>query len=282
MQAVVADMVDRFVNSEAESHAFGLQVLTVGSPNWRSKAHRCCIPCRRSRKEFKPGWWPRKTLSLILADLRRRTDFREHSSPHLLVNNGQSTVVAATQSKNYTRDVAAEAGRWPGFEPQMAQLEEGFSLEFSPLLSVDGKTIDAVIKCNVDQVEKLIAGDDRRADDGRPAAAHRDQGSANRQLPTARAVSLARRPGPVDQPGRGVVAIARFRLVDAVGFGRSGSGRSAGHGREQGQADHALDRYACGQSARRAPITGDIRRRPEYCRDCPPSAEKAFGYAVAE
>ena len=32
-------MVDRFVNTEAESHAFGMRVVTIGSPNWRAKAH---------------------------------------------------------------------------------------------------------------------------------------------------------------------------------------------------------------------------------------------------
>ena len=37
----------------------------------------------------------------------------------------------------------------------MGQIEEGFSLEFKPLLSLDGKPIDAVVKCNIDQVEKL-------------------------------------------------------------------------------------------------------------------------------
>ena len=47
-------------------------------------------------------------------------------------------------------------GAWPGFEAQTAQIEEGFSLEFHPLLAVDGKTIDAIIKCHVDQVEKMI------------------------------------------------------------------------------------------------------------------------------
>ncbi len=156
IQAVVADMVDRFVNSEAESHAFGLQVLTVGSPNWRTKAHRMLHPVTAQSQGVQAWLVAKEDAALIMADLRRRTDFREHSSPHLLVNNGQSTVVAATQSKNYTRDILLKPTAWPGFEPQMAQLEEGFSLEFSPLLSVDYKTIDAVIKCNVDQVEKLL------------------------------------------------------------------------------------------------------------------------------
>jgi hypothetical protein len=156
IHAVVGDMVDRFVNSEAESNAFGLQVLTVGSPNWRSKAHRLLHPVPAQSQGVQAWLVAKEDAALMLADLRRRNDFREHSSPHLLVNNGQSTVVASTQSRNYTRDVTLKGPAWPGFDPQMAQLEEGFSLEFSPLLSLDGRTIDAVIKCNVDQVEKLI------------------------------------------------------------------------------------------------------------------------------
>jgi hypothetical protein len=45
---------------------------------------------------------------------------------------------------------------WPAFEPELAQFDEGFSLEFSPLLALDGRTVDAVIKCNIDQLEKLV------------------------------------------------------------------------------------------------------------------------------
>ena len=49
-----------------------------------------------------------------------------------------------------------KAEAWPGFEPQMAQFDEGFKLEFNPLLSLDGRVVDAVVRCEVDQVEKLI------------------------------------------------------------------------------------------------------------------------------
>ncbi|HEX4144713.1 MAG TPA: hypothetical protein VHY91_14500 [Pirellulales bacterium] len=157
IQALVGEMVDRFVNSEAESHAFGLRVLTVGSPNWRSKAHHVLHPVPAQSQGVQAWLLAKEDVSLLLADLRRRSDFREHSTPHLLVNNGQSTVVSATQTKNYTRDVVMKPGAaWPGYEAQTAQIEEGFSLEFHPLLAVDGKTIDAIIKCQVDQVEKMI------------------------------------------------------------------------------------------------------------------------------
>ena len=44
MQAVVADMVDRFVNTEAESHAFGMRRDRSGSPDWRAKGPADAAP----------------------------------------------------------------------------------------------------------------------------------------------------------------------------------------------------------------------------------------------
>jgi hypothetical protein len=156
MHSLVADVVDRFVNSEAESHAFGLRIVTIGSPNWRSKAQRMLKPVTAQTQGVQAWLLAKEDAALLTADLRHRSDFREHSSPQLLVNNGQATVVSATRPRNYVRDVLLRGATWPGFEPQVAQIDEGFSLEFSPLLSLDGKTIDAIIKCNVDQVEKLV------------------------------------------------------------------------------------------------------------------------------
>lgn len=156
MQAVVADMVDRFVNSEAESQAFGLRVVTVDSPNWRTKAVRMIRPVAVQSQGVQAWLMAKEDAALLIADLRRRSDYREHSSPHLLVNNGQSTIVSAMRPRNYVRDVILRGDAWPGFEQQTAQLDEGFSIEFSPLLSLDSKTIDAIVKCNVDQIEKMI------------------------------------------------------------------------------------------------------------------------------
>lgn len=156
VQAVVAEMVDRFVNSQAESHAFNLRIFSVGNPNWRTKAQRVLRPVAAQSQGVQAWLLAREDAALLVADISRRNDFREYGAPQLLVNNGQSTVVSATRPKTYIRDVIYRGDVWPGYEPQMAQIDEGFSLEFSPLLSVDGRMIDAVVKCNVDQVEKMI------------------------------------------------------------------------------------------------------------------------------
>src|SRR5262249_5926888 len=98
----------------------------------------------------------REDAALILAEMRRRSDYREHSSSQSLVNNGQSAVVTATRSRMYVRDATLQPGAWPVFQSESAPFDEGFSLELNPLLSLDGKTVDAIIKCNIDQLEKLV------------------------------------------------------------------------------------------------------------------------------
>ena len=150
-------MVDRFVNTEAESHAFGMRVITLDSPNWRTKSHAMLHPVAAQTPGVQAWLLAKEDAALLVNDLARRSDFQEHSTPHLVVNNGQSTVVAKTRARNYIRDVLLRPGEaWPAFEPQMGQIDEGFKFEFHPLLSLDGGIIDAVLKCEVDQVEKML------------------------------------------------------------------------------------------------------------------------------
>jgi hypothetical protein len=156
MQEVVADVVDRFVNDAAADRAFGLRVITIDNPNWRVRAQRMLKSVPVETQGIQAWLMQTEDAALLMADLRRRTDFREHSSPNLLVANGESTVVSATRAKSYIRDVVLRPGGWPGFETQVGQIDEGFSLELNPLLSLDGTTIDAILKCNIDQVERLM------------------------------------------------------------------------------------------------------------------------------
>ena len=156
MQAVVADVVDRFISTQAETTAFSFRVVTVDHPNWRARAQRILRPVEVQRPGSSAWVLEKEDAAILLAELQRRSDYREHSSPHLLINNGQSTVVSATRGRSFVRAVALRSESWPGYEAQMAQIDEGFSLEFSPLLSADRRTIDATVKCDIDQVEKIL------------------------------------------------------------------------------------------------------------------------------
>jgi hypothetical protein len=156
VQAVVAEIVDRFVSSEAETFAFGLRIVTIDNPNWRATAVRLLRPVPVQSPGIQ-GWLiSKEDAALLVSELKKRSDYREHSSPHMLVNNGQSTVVSTMRDRPYTRGILLRGGAWPGYDPDMGKFEEGYALEFNPLLSLDQQTVDAVVKLRLNQVEKLL------------------------------------------------------------------------------------------------------------------------------
>ncbi|TWT72822.1 hypothetical protein Pla123a_41220 [Posidoniimonas polymericola] len=154
-QGVVADIVDRFVNTQSESKAFALRIATVRSPGWRARAMplMTAIPVQSPGMQ---GWiLPKENAALLMADLVRRTDYREHSSSGQLVLNGRSAIMSTMRPRQYIKGIVRTQNTWPGFQPETGTLEEGASMEFSPLLSFDGATADAIVKIRINQVEKM-------------------------------------------------------------------------------------------------------------------------------
>lgn len=156
MQAIVKEIVDRFINRETETNMIGLRLMTVGSPNWRSKAYLFLRPVNVQTPGIEAWLLSKENAALLIADLAKRSDFREYSSPNLYIQNGQSQVLTRTRPKNFVRSIRMREGAWPSHELDMAQIDEGFALQVSPLLSLDGGIVDVVIKCQVDQVERFV------------------------------------------------------------------------------------------------------------------------------
>ncbi len=156
VQSVVAEIVDRFNSTEAESQAFSLRLITLDGPEWRIRVQRLLTPVPVQSQGVQAWVLEKESAAALLAELRRRRDYREHNSPQLLVQNGQSTVVSATRGRNYVRDIKVRPDVWPGYEPDSGIIDEGFSLEFTPLMSLDGKQVDAAIRCDIDQVERMV------------------------------------------------------------------------------------------------------------------------------
>ncbi|MCI0333024.1 MAG: hypothetical protein L0228_07365 [Planctomycetes bacterium] len=156
MQAVVADIVDRFVNSAASAYAFTLRVATVRNPNWRAKALPLMTPLPVQTPGVQGWLLAKENARLLIADLSRRTDYREYNSSQQLVSNGQSIVISTMRPRSYIRGATVTPVAWPGYQPEMGTIEEGFSLEFSPLLALDLAAADAVVKLRLNQVEKMV------------------------------------------------------------------------------------------------------------------------------
>jgi hypothetical protein len=156
MQKIVADVVDRFVSAESEAHVLSLRLVTVGSPNWRSVGHHLLQPVSVQTPGVDAWLLTKENAAVLLAQLSKRNDYQEHNSPNLLIHNGQSQTLSRIRPRNYVRGVRLRENTLAGYELEMGQVDEGYSLELSPLISADNKTIDAVIRCHVDQVESLV------------------------------------------------------------------------------------------------------------------------------
>lgn len=148
IQKVVGEMIARFVRSETDSSAFGVRMITVSSPNWRTRA----VPRMRSVTVQTPGteaWLcSHEDAALILADLRAQSGFREHNSPNLLVRNGDTHTIERTRPTSYVR------GAGPiGLD--RALFDEGFKLQVSPLVARDPGDVDVVVRVDSQQIEKF-------------------------------------------------------------------------------------------------------------------------------
>ena len=155
MHQVIASVVDRFVAGEKDPQVLNLRVLTVGNGNWRSRAHMLMQHVSVDSPGVQAWLLSKENAALVLNQLRQRTDARQVQDLNLVTYNGQTEQLASTRGRNYVRNVRSAAGVWPPYEPETGEIQEGYRLSISPLLSTDGGVIDCVIKAEIDQVDKL-------------------------------------------------------------------------------------------------------------------------------
>lgn len=155
MQEAVLDVVERFIRSQAKPQTIGIRLVTVENPNWRALTFRALRPVNVQSPGVQAWLITKEDAALLLDSLRKRSDYREHNAPNLVINNGQSETLVRKRPRSYTKGILLKQ-EWPFHDIEMGQVEEGFALQISPLVAADSRTIDAVIKCHVDQVEQIV------------------------------------------------------------------------------------------------------------------------------
>lgn len=156
MQKRVAQIYERFVNGVSEPQVFGLRMLTVSNPQWRSRA----IGLMRSVPSQSAGvqaWlMPKENGAIFLSQLRERGDARELQAAEIPLYNGQLQHLEQLRSRNYLKEYARNtASPFPPYTPVSDTIQEGFRLQISSLMNLDGKSADLMLKCEIDQVERL-------------------------------------------------------------------------------------------------------------------------------
>ena len=156
IQAAVADIVHRFARPETDKNVFGVRMITVTSPNWRTKLIGMLTPVVVQTPGVEAWLLSRENAAVVMDELRKRTDSREYGSPNLLIRNGQTHSVQRQRPVTYIKGIHNNPSLAGNYQTELGQVEEGFTLRLSPLLSGDKRAVDAVLRVEASQVEKMI------------------------------------------------------------------------------------------------------------------------------
>jgi hypothetical protein len=152
MQAQVAAIVERFVGDAATPHRFSIRVLGVGSPAWRNDVRPMLRPIPAATPGVQAWIMSREEAAVLLARLRSRGDCQELPTGAVLAANGIPAVLTGGRKQPYVQDLVA-AG--PGWQAVTASCDEGMSIDVHPLMSLDGTAVEAVVRCRIDQIERM-------------------------------------------------------------------------------------------------------------------------------
>ena len=108
-----------------------------------------------NRPESKRGFCRAKTRRCCSKSSRRGATFASIALRAWKSSTANRKRWPARQPQRYVRGVQPRTDGL-GYELIPGQIDEGYSLEISPLMSLDGQTVDAAVNCQVDQVEKLV------------------------------------------------------------------------------------------------------------------------------
>ncbi len=159
MHDVVGQMVERFTAGDKDPQVMHLRMMTVGSPNWRSRAHLLMQHVDVNSPGLQAWLLTKENAAMVMQLLRQRSDVREVQAVDVVTSNGQTEKLASTRGRNYVQNIRQAPTGWPPYEPQTGEVQEGYKIEISPLLSLDRRSLDCVIRADIDQVDKLVPVD---------------------------------------------------------------------------------------------------------------------------
>ena len=156
VQTAVAGIIERFVRpDESKAQGVGVRLITVGDPNWRNQAMSLLRPITARTPGLDAWLLSRESATVLLSQLKARVEFREHNSASVTILNGQSHTISRFTPRTFARSLRATPTAYPGYQIQSGEVREGFALTISPVITVDGANMEAVVKCHSHLVEKM-------------------------------------------------------------------------------------------------------------------------------
>lgn len=152
---VILPIVDRFVQTHGRVQVLDVHLMTIGSPAWRETIYSALQPIEAQSPGVEAWMVSKENAALLLNHLSSRSDYRLHAGGRLQIHDGQSANLDRREPVQFVRNLRWTPGQLPGYQPLLSQLSSGYSLQISTLSTLDGRTAEVALKCDIDQLEKL-------------------------------------------------------------------------------------------------------------------------------
>ncbi|MDO4551288.1 MAG: hypothetical protein Q4C96_08570 [Planctomycetia bacterium] len=156
VQEKVSSLISRLVNVDPEHHVFQVQLFIVRNPHWRQKISKELTPISSYPAGSQAWEIAAENLKKVITNFEDTPGFSRLSTQAMMIFNGQAHVISLGRTRDYVRNYYVRPGMRNPTEEKMI-LDDGFSFELMPLLSLDGGTIDAQLKCQIDHLERFIS-----------------------------------------------------------------------------------------------------------------------------
>jgi hypothetical protein len=157
MQEKVATIVKRFTADDALPHRFQIRVIGIGSVRWRQQASETMTAMPTATAGVQAWVVPRENSAELLNRLLSRSDVEELPVGPVFAANGVPATLSGVRERTYIQDITIDPALPNGWQPLSATCREGLSVDVQPLVSLDGELVDAVLRCRIDQIERMAS-----------------------------------------------------------------------------------------------------------------------------
>ena len=155
IQSKIEEIASRFTSEASASHRFSVRIVGIGDPSWRSTARGVLRSIPASTPGVQAWMVPREEAAIFLATLRQRRDYQELPAGPVLAANGQPATIGGGKPRDYVKDVVLRPDVAPGWQTETGRCDEGLAIDVHPLISKDEKSVEAVLRCRIDQIERM-------------------------------------------------------------------------------------------------------------------------------
>ena len=157
MQEKVATIVKRFTADSALPHRFQIRVIGIGSVRWRQQASETMTAMPTATAGVQAWVVPRENSAELLNRLLSRSDVEELPVGPVFAANGVPATLSGVRERTYVQDITINPALPNGWQPLSATCREGLSVDVQPLVSLNGELVDAVLRCRIDQIERMAS-----------------------------------------------------------------------------------------------------------------------------